>query len=123
MPPTVLVVSPDATLRGVGRDVLENAGYRVLTAAHSGHALLACLKAGRVDVLAAEVAMDDLAGPELAERLRRFSPDLTAVFFGSAGATDSPGVLVRPFAGEDLLAAIATARAAADAWQAATSAS
>jgi DNA-binding response OmpR family regulator len=118
-----VVVTPDAALRKVATDVLETAGYRVYVAAHTGHALLACIAAGRVDVLAAEVSMDDLSGPQLAERLRRFSPDLTAVFFASAGSSDSPRILVRPFAAEDLLAAIATARAEADAWQLATSAS
>ena len=123
MRPTVLVVTPDATLRGVGKQVLEDAGYQVLTAAHSGHALLACLQTGKVDVLAAEVAMDDLPGPALADRLRRFSPDMTAVFFASAEGSETPNLLVRPFAGEDLLAAIATARAAAAAWEPTTSAS
>jgi DNA-binding NtrC family response regulator len=120
---TVVVVTPDANLRTIAEQVMGAAGYRVLTAPHTGHALLACLKAGSVDVLAAEFTMDDLSGPALADRLRRVCPEMTAVFFGEAGSREWPGMLVRPFTGEDLLAAVATARAAADAWQPTTSTS
>jgi len=120
---TVVVVTPDPNLRTIAEQVIGAAGYRVLTASHTGHALLACLKAGSVDVLAAELTMDDLSGPALADRLRRVCPEMTAVFFAEAGSRESTGVLVRPFTGEDLLAAVATARAAADAWQPITSTS
>lgn len=123
MPATIVVVTPDATLRTIAEEVIGGAGYRVLTAPHTGHALLACLKAGSVDVLAAELAMDDLSGPALVSRLRRVCPDMATVFFAEAGSRECPGVLVRPFTGEDLLAAIATARASADAWQPITSTS
>ena len=51
MPATVVVVTPDAALRATAEQVIGAAGYRVLTAPHTGHALLACLKAGSVDVL------------------------------------------------------------------------
>jgi DNA-binding response OmpR family regulator len=120
---TVVVVTPDANLRTIAEQVIGAAGYRVITAPHTGHALLACMKVGQVDVLAAEWAMDDLSGPALAERLRRICPDMTAVFFGAPDTREHAGVLIRPFTGEELLAAVATARAAADAWQPTTSAS
>lgn len=120
---TVVVVTPDANLRTIAEQVIGAAGYRVLTAPHTGHALLACLKAGSVDVLAAELSMEDLSGPALADRLRRVCPAMTSIFFADAGSRESAGVLVRPFTGEDLLAAVATARASADAWQPTTSAS
>jgi CheY-like chemotaxis protein len=123
MPATVVVVTPDASLRRIAEQVIGGAGYRVLTAPHTGHALLACMKVGHVDVLAAEWTMDDLSGPALAERLRRICPDMTAIFFGESGIREHEGVLIRPFTGEDLLAAVATARAAAEAWQTTTSAS
>ena len=114
---TVLVVTPDADLRMAAARVLATAGYRVLTAAHAGHALLACIEAGPVDLLAAELSMEDVSGPGLAETLRRQCPDLATVFLGSPGAAERDGVLVRPFTRDDLLAALATARAAADAWE------
>ena len=121
IPATVVVVTPDAALRATAERVIGGAGYRVLTAPHTGHALLACLKAGSVDVLVAELSMDDLSGPALADRLRRVCPDMTALYFADAESHDAPGVLVRPFTGEDLLAAVATARASAEAWQPITS--
>ena len=101
--PVVLVVTPDDNLREVSSRVLTREGYRVLTAAHAGHALLACLQAGRIDMLAVELSMDDVSGPALAERLRRHCPDLRAVYFAKSGTPECDGVIVRPFTRDDLL--------------------
>ena len=101
--PVVLVVTPDEALREVSSRVLGQEGYRVLTAAHGGHALLACLQAGRIDMLAVELSMDDVSGPALAERLRRHCPDLRAVYFAKSGTPECDGVIVRPFTRDDLL--------------------
>lgn len=102
----VLVVTPDANLREVSARVLTREGYRVLTAAHAGHAVLACIEAGRVDMLAVELSMDDVSGPALADRLRRHCPDLRAIYFGKSGTPECDGVIVRPFTREDLLRAL-----------------
>ena len=104
--PVVLVVTPDANLREAAARVLRREGYRVLTAAHAGHAVLACLEAGRVDMLAVELSMDDVSGPALAERLRRHCPDLRTMYFGQSGTPECEGVIVRPFTRDDLLAAL-----------------
>src|SRR5687767_4404272 len=101
--PVVLVVTPDANLREVSARVLTREGYDVLTAAHAGHAVLACLGAGRVDVLAVELSMDDVSGPALADRLRRHCPDIKTVYFAKTGTPECDGVIVRPFTREDLL--------------------
>lgn len=101
--PVVLVVTPDANLREVSSRVLAHEGYEVLTAAHGGHAVLACLQVGRVDMLAVELSMDDMSGPALAERLRRHCPDLRTVYFGKSGTPECDGVIVRPFTRDDLL--------------------
>lgn len=111
--PVVLVVTPDANLREVAARVLTREGYRVLTAAHGGHAVLACLKAGRIDLLAAELSMDDVSGPALAERLRRHCPAIAAVYFANSGTPECGGVIVRPFTRDDLLAGLAAAAASA----------
>lgn len=108
-PPVVLVVTPDTDLRQASARVLGREGYRVLTAAHAGHAVLACLQAGRVDLLAAELSMDDVSGPALAERLRRHCPGLATVYFANSGTPECGGVIVRPFTRDDLLAALAAA--------------
>jgi len=106
-----LVVTPDVNLREASARALTREGYRVLTAAHAGHAVLACLRAGRVDLLAAELSMDDVSGPALADRLRRHCPDLVAVYFAKSGTPECQGVIVRPFTRDDLLAALPALRA------------
>ena len=114
---TVLIVTPDANLRAAAARVLAREDYRVLTAAHAGHALLACLREGHLELLAVESSMDGTSGRDLAEQLRRYCPGLAVVFFASDPAAAGEDVLVRPFTRDDLLAALATARAAADAWE------
>ena len=49
-PAVVLFVTRDRDLRELAARVLGARGYRVLAAAHAGHAVLASLKAERVDV-------------------------------------------------------------------------
>ena len=46
----VLIVSGDPSVRAIAMRELENSGYVVTCAAHSGHALLACLTRGRIDL-------------------------------------------------------------------------
>jgi CheY-like chemotaxis protein len=110
--PAVLVALDDADLRSVSTRVLENAGYRVVTARHSGHALLACLTAGRIDVLLTDLRMADGSGPALAERLRRHNPDLRSVFFSEDRTDAATDVLVRPVTADALLSALTAGRAA-----------
>ena len=111
----VLVVTGDADLREASARVLAREGYEVVTAAHAGHAVLACITARRVDLLVAELAMEDVSGPALFARLRRQFPELAAVYVARAGAQGCDGVLVRPFTREDLLSALTKARATSDA--------
>jgi CheY-like chemotaxis protein len=111
--PVVLVVTGDASLREAAVRAFEGDGYTVLAAAHAGHAVLACLKAGPIDLLACELSMEDVSGPALAARLRRFCPSIATVFFAAPGGSECEGVLVKPFSRLDLLAASAVARARA----------
>ena len=104
--PTVLVAVADPDLREVSTRVLEAAGYRVLSARHSGHALLACLTSGRIDVLLADLRMEDGSGPALAECLRRYNPDLRGIYFADEPAAGAPHVLVRPVSADELIAAL-----------------
>src|SRR4051812_33249450 len=94
--PSVLLVTDDGDLRVAGARVLGLEGYRVVTAAHSGHALLACLTATRpFDVLMTELAADDMSGPALAERLRRHQPALRTIYLADAGTPGCDGTVVR----------------------------
>jgi DNA-binding response OmpR family regulator len=102
----VLLVTPDRNLREAAGRALERDGYSVLHASHSGHAVLACLEAGKVDVAAIELSMEDVSGPALVERLRRHCPAMRAVFFARSGTPECEGVLVRPFTRDDLLSRV-----------------
>jgi DNA-binding NtrC family response regulator len=110
---TVLLVTGDADLREAASRVLNMEGYGVLTAAHAGHAVLACLKTARVGVAVIEMWMEDVSGPALADRLRRHSPDLRAIYVAQPGTPECAGILVRPFTREDLLAELTRSLSAA----------
>lgn len=110
--PTLLLVTGDADLRAVTARVLTREGYHVITAAHSGHALLASL-AGRIDLLVSELELDETSGPTLAMMLRRHHPRLRTVYFADAGAPAADGVIVRPFTRDDLVLELDAVRAPA----------
>jgi DNA-binding response OmpR family regulator len=100
----VLFVSGDADLRAAAARVLSAHGYHVVTAAHSGHAQLACRAARRAfDILITELALDDMPGPALTQRLRREQPAIRAVYLADPGTPRRDGLVVRPFTREDLL--------------------
>jgi DNA-binding response OmpR family regulator len=102
--PSVLVVTEDGALATACRGTLEQAGYDVTCASHSGHALLECLSGHRADVLLTELSMPDGSGPALAERLRRYHPQMQAVYLAAPGTmVDAGNVLVRPFSRDELL--------------------
>jgi CheY-like chemotaxis protein len=121
--PVVLVVTADEGLREVSSRVLAREGYTVITAPHAGHAVLASIRAGRVDLLATELSMEDVSGPALATQLRRHYPELAAIYFAKPGTHECEGVLVRPFTRDDLLAALMMATLPSSCSQRLTSAS
>ena len=103
-PISVLVVSEDPALGSVCLETLEDAGYHVVCARHSGHALLECLSGRKPDVLVTELSMPDGSGPALARRLRRYFPDLRTVYVANAGTMlEATNVLIRPFSSAELL--------------------
>jgi nitrogen-specific signal transduction histidine kinase/CheY-like chemotaxis protein len=109
---TVLVVEDEDAMREAVRDLLEDQGYRVITAPSGPAALdLARRHPGRIDVLLTDVIMQQMNGRELAERMRRLRPE-AAVLFMSGYADDTiarygvlePGIalLQKPFSAEEL---------------------
>jgi DNA-binding response OmpR family regulator len=101
------VVTEDEALATACRGTLEQAGYEVTCASHSGHALLECLSGHRADVLLTELSMPDGSGPALAERLRRYYPNMQAVYFGTLGTLLNTGnILVRPFSRDELVSRV-----------------
>ncbi len=107
--PQVLFVSEDANLRAAIGRVLPLEGYDVVTARHSGHALLACLTR-RVDILVTERMLVQESGAALARRLKRYQPELRVIFLGPPGESDGDNdLLPRPFTSEDLIARLGAA--------------
>jgi CheY-like chemotaxis protein len=100
----VLIVSGDPAVGAVAVPQLEASGFSVTCAAHSGHALLACLTSARIDLAFIEATLEDMPGAELASRLRRHLPELRVVFLAPAGTPAAAGVVVRPLTRENLVA-------------------
>jgi CheY-like chemotaxis protein len=99
----VLFVSPDPDLRAVATRVLTREGYVVVTAAHAGHALLAGLTLDRIDILISEMALDDMPGAALADRLRRHHVGLRSLLMAGADTPKGDGLIIRPFTRDDLM--------------------
>jgi CheY-like chemotaxis protein len=110
--PSVLFVSHDVNLCAVAARVLARAGCFVSVATHGGHASLACLEHDGFDVLVIENQMPEGSGLGIAERLRRYCPDLQVVRMcdddGSAVSSEER-TLVRPFIADDLIEATVNA--------------
>jgi CheY-like chemotaxis protein len=127
---SVLIATGDSDFREAADRVLTREGYCVLTAAHSGHAVLACVANTRIDIVVTDLASEEMSGPELADTLRRYHPGLRALFVtdaaaeAGAGAADDArinadaaaavpgaaparfGIILRPLTRESLLAGL-----------------
>jgi CheY-like chemotaxis protein len=102
----VLIVIGDSGVRAAAEEMLESQGHEVMSATHSGHALLACLTSSRIDVAFIESTLADMHGTALAERLRRRLPGLRVVFLAEPGSPATPGVVGHPLTSGGLLAEI-----------------
>ena len=105
-PPSVLLVTEDSELRSVTTRVLDDAGYLVMAAAHSGHAILASLQQP-FDVLVIEQRLAEGSARSIADRIQRYNRDVCVIRLcaDKAGARQETD-LVRPFTADDLLAAL-----------------
>jgi len=79
---TVLVVEDEPVLRDLAQMILEECGYRVLTASTGPEALdVWTAKGGEVDLLLTDMVMPNgLSGVDLAEKLIRCKPTLRIIF-------------------------------------------
>lgn len=110
---TILVVEDEEPVRALVRRILEQAGYRVLSAASGDQALaIADEHAGTIDLLFTDVVMPGMNGREVAETLLLRRP-ATPVLYASGyneemvverGALDpSISYIAKPYSGVDLL--------------------
>jgi two-component system cell cycle sensor histidine kinase/response regulator CckA len=110
---TVLLVEDDETVRRVTRMILEDLGYRLLTAESGPHASkLNRSFRGEIHLLLSDIMMPGGNGVEWARRIRRDRPSLSTLFMSAytpdalrkEGVPDpGPHFLHKPF-GPDLLA-------------------
>jgi len=78
---TILLVEDQLDIRVVAREILSEAGHRVLSAANGRAALeLAENHQGAIDLLITDVVMPEMSGPELATQISRSRPDLTVLY-------------------------------------------
>ncbi|MFQ6098437.1 MAG: response regulator [Armatimonadota bacterium] len=76
--PTVLIIDDDRSMRLTLSLILEDEGYRVLTAA-SGEDGLAMARTNPVDVALVDMRMPSMPGDEVCQRMRDVSPQTTVI--------------------------------------------
>jgi CheY-like chemotaxis protein len=80
-PATVLVVEDEERVRTVVRMILEARGYRVVEAASGEEAQqVAAHHPAPIDLMIVDVLMTPLTGPELAERMARWRPEMSVLY-------------------------------------------
>jgi diguanylate cyclase (GGDEF)-like protein/PAS domain S-box-containing protein len=114
----ILLVEDEKSVRELAARILTRQGYHVLTAEHGRAALeLLAEVTGRVDLLLTDVVMPELNGQDLAEEVRRRTPDTRVLFMSgyNEAAVLRDGVLVpgtafieKPFSPAALLAQVRT---------------
>jgi PAS domain S-box-containing protein len=83
----IVLVEDEESVRVVTRQILQNNGYTVLTAADGEEALRLCReRRERIDLLVSDVVMPGLGGRELSERLLTLHPEMKVLFL--SGYTD-----------------------------------
>ena len=113
---TVLVVEDEPAILNLSKIMLEKQGYKVLTASKPSEAIrLAEKHAGEIHLLMTDVVLPEMNGPDLAQRLLSFSPNLKCVFTSgyTADVITHHGVLdegvyfiQKPFSIRDLAAKV-----------------
>jgi CheY-like chemotaxis protein len=85
---TILVVEDEEVVRGLTREILEGAGYRVLEAGGGAEALRLCEENDEpIDLLLTDVVMPETSGREVAEQLTLLRPNISVLFM--SGYTDA----------------------------------
>lgn len=111
----ILLVDDEAFIRETGQEILENAGYRVVTAAHGKAALDLCdEQADDLAVVITDIMMPEMDGIALIHALRRHHPHLPII--AASGMADSQSqaaldagaqtFLSKPFTADVLYAAL-----------------
>ena len=115
---SVLLVEDERDVRRLAATILENHGYRVLTAADGEEALLMYERYGHpIDLLISDVIMPRMRGPELAAHLRTRQPEMRVLYISGYSDPSIANQMVsaashflqKPFAAEALVRAVSDA--------------
>ena len=113
---TIILAEDEEAIRSLIAKMLEDSGYRVITAS-DGEAALAAARAtnGPIDLILTDVVMPRLSGPETVRRLREYRPDMKVIFMSGysdetslrAMVTNTKAeILEKPFTRQLMLSAI-----------------
>jgi CheY-like chemotaxis protein len=113
---TVLLVDDEASIRQVGRELLEAMGYRVLEAGNGKEAIESYSKHQEdIDIVLLEMTTDQTDGDLVCVRLKEMNPDVKVLLVGSAPfngemrqilRSSCDGFIEKPFNMENLSAKI-----------------
>lgn len=108
----ILIVEDEETVRHLAVRILEGLGYRVLSAANAGEALLICEhERDPIDLILTDVVMPKVSGRELIERLEQIRSDFKVLYMTGFTRDDmvrhgvkgnGTRVIVKPFTRERL---------------------
>jgi two-component system cell cycle sensor histidine kinase/response regulator CckA len=88
---TILLVEDSDSLRELGREILEEHGYKVIEASSATAALAGLARhAGSLDLILTDLVMSGMSGRELADQVTRMRPG-TKVLFMSGYTDDALG--------------------------------
>ena len=93
---TVLLVEDDKTLLEMTKEILEESGYTVLSAATPALALsLAASHSDQIDLMISDVIMPEMNGKELSVKLQPLHPEMQVIFMSgySADIISNHGVI------------------------------
>jgi PAS domain S-box-containing protein len=86
---TILLVEDEFTMMNMGRNVLEKAGYRVLSARTPGEALTQAEEyAGSIHLLLSDIVLPEMNGRDLAAKIETIQPDLKILFMSGFTPSD-----------------------------------
>jgi signal transduction histidine kinase len=78
---TIIVAEDEGAIRSLIANMLEQAGYRVITASNGEAAVeVASTTDGPIDLILTDVVMPLLSGPETVRRLHEYRPDMKVIF-------------------------------------------
>jgi DNA-binding response OmpR family regulator len=101
----ILVVDDDEPLRVMMGLLLRRAGFRVLLAATSNHALRICVRLTRpIDLLITDIQLPELSGFDLTALLAIERPEMPVLFISGAFTEQDPELRTRLCSRRDFLA-------------------